>query len=159
MLVGLLLFGHCALYLISMTIRITIYRYIKKKVPGLQSVLDLLMLDLIRVQTFSNTYLVTMLLTGYFYGQLPNVLAQIMICLSINSAVFMFGMYQFFITMKAILVFKGSWIADVSDQTILHTSRLFASLWTSVRFFGDFMVPRNRPEALTKFLTGSNQET
>ena len=159
MLVGLLLFGHCALYLISMTIRITIYRYIKKKVPGLQSVLDLLMLDLIRVQTFNNTYFITMLLTGYFYGQLPNVLAQIMICLSINTAVYIFGMYQFFIIMKAILVFRGSWVADVSDQTILWISRLFAFIWTGSRFFGDFMVPRNRAEAMTKFLTGTDQES
>ena len=159
MLVAILLFSHFALYLISMTIRITIYRYIKKKVPGLQSVLDLLMLDLIRVQTFNNTYFITMLLTGYFHGQLPNVLAQIMICLSINTAVYIFGMYQFSIIMKAILVFRGSWVADVSEQTILWISRLFALIWAGSRLFGDSIVPRNRAEAMTKFLTGTDQES
>ena len=58
----ILFFCHLVCYIISIILRIIIYKYIKKKPPGQQSVLDLLILDIISLQAFySTSFLVVML--------------------------------------------------------------------------------------------------
>ena len=138
MVVGILIEGHLILYLFSSAIRVSIYRYIKRKLPGLQSILDLLILDLIRVQAFNYTFFIIILLIGFFHGEIPFVASQVMIFININLAVYLFSLYQGFLLIKATIIFKGLWLADISEWTIVWTSRLFAMVWTSIRFSGDF---------------------
>ena len=158
-LVAILLGGHLFLYFCSLVIRVSIYKYIKKKLPGLQSILDLLILDLIRVQTFNYTFFILVLLSGYFHGRIPFILSQMMIFIIQNSSVYLFCLYQYLLLIKATLVFKGLWLEHVSDWTIVWTSRVFALVWTSIRFVGDILVQKSRPGPITKFLTGTDQES
>ena len=116
-LVAILLGGHLFLYFCSLVIRVSIYKYIKKKLPGLQSILDLLILDLIRVQTFNYTFFILVLLSGYFHGRIPFILSQMMIFIIQNSSVYLFCLYQYLLLIKATLVFKGLWLEHVSDWT------------------------------------------
>ena len=89
MVVGILIEGHLILYLFSSAIRVSIYRYIKRKLPGLQSILDLLIMDLIKLQTFSYTFFILVLLTGFFHGEIPFILSQVMIFITQNFAVYL----------------------------------------------------------------------
>ena len=159
MVVGTLIGGHLVLYLFSSAIRVSIYRYIKRKLPGLQSILDLLILDLIRVQASNYTFFIIILLIGFFHGEIPFVASQVMIFININLAVYLFSLYQGFLLIKATIIFKGFWLADISERTIVWTSRLFAMVWTSIRFLGDFLMQKSRAGPITKFLTGTNQES
>ena len=160
MAIGVIISGHVTIFCITLTIQISIYRYISKKLQWLQSILDLLILDLLRVQTVNHSIFIFILLTGYFHGQIPFLMSQILTFLTINVPIYFFGLCQFFLMVKAVLIFKGYWINDISEVAIIWTSRLFALVIVSLRFVGDFLTQKgNRGGILTKFLTGTDKET
>ena len=159
MAIGVIISGHVTLFCIALTFRISIYRYIRKKLQWLQSILDLLILDLIRVETVNHIIFIFILLAGYFHGQIPFLMAQFLTFLTINILMYLFGLCQFFLMVKAVLIFKGYWLNDVSEVTIIWTSRLFALVMASLRFVGDFSTQKGNQGLMIKFLTGIDKET
>ena len=142
MAIGVIISGHVTLFCIALTLRISIYQYIRKKLQWLQSILDLLILDLLRVETVNHIIFIFILLAGYFYGQIPFLMAQILTFLTINIPMYIFGLCQFFLMVKAVLIFKGYWLNDVSEVAIIWTSRIFALAMASLRFVGDFLTQK-----------------
>ena len=151
--------GHVFAYILSAPIRASIYFYIKRKPLGLQSVLDLLILDLLRLDMFNYTFFIFgFLFPGYFYGQLPYLLSQAILFLLLNSPIYLFGLCQSFLITKAILVFEGSWLLEVSDSKVIWTSRIFALGVSVIRFVGDFKLTTGRQGIMTTFLTNTDSE-
>ena len=160
MAIGVIISGHVTIFCITLTIQISIYRYISKKLQWLQSILDLLILDLLRVETVNHIIFIFILLAGYFHGQIPFLMAQILAFLTINIPMYFFGLCQFFLMVKAVLIFKGYWLNDVSEVAIIWTSRLFALVMAILRFVGDIFFTQTQTQGLMiKFLTGIDQET
>ena len=160
MILNSILFGcHVIVYFLTTPIRASIYFYIKRKPPGLQSVLDLLIIELLRTHFFTYTFFIfCFLFPGFFYGQLPYVLSQVIIFLLYNSSLYFFGLLQSFLVTKAILVFKGQWLNEVSDSTVIWLSRILALVIVTIRFLGDFMVNSSREATMTLFLTSTDSE-
>ena len=159
MAIGVIISGHVTLFCIALTLRISIYQYIRKKLQWLQSILDLLILDLLRVETVNHIIFIFILLAGYFHGHIPFLMAQILAFLTINIPMYFFGLCQFFLMVKAVLIFKGYWLNDVSEVAIIWTSRLFALVMASLRFAGDFFLAQKVNQGLIIFLTGIDKET
>ena len=159
MFVGLLVIVHHLMYVSSTVMQVIMYKYLRNKPPGLQSVLDLLLMDLLRVQMFNYTFFIIFLLCGYFHGHLPYDISQVMIFLSLNVNVCLLGLFQFFLVTKAVMIFRRPWLDEVSDSWVIGFSRSFALMYTFIRFMGDFLTRKVRPGPMTRFLTGTDAET
>ena len=152
MIVLIVFFCHILFYIVSIALRSIIYKYIQKKPLGLQSILDPLILDIIRLQ------MVAFLIAGLTHGQLPFLLSQVILVMSISTNNFVYGLCLFFMIIKIVLIFKGSQ-ADVSDSTIVKHSRIFGLIVVYLRFLGDLSVMKPAPGVMTKFLTGTDHQT
>ena len=60
---------------------------------------------------------------------------------------------------KAVLIFKGYWLNDLSEVAIIWTSRIFALAMASLRFVGDFLTQKGNKGLMTNFLTGIDKES
>ena len=158
MIVLIFLLCHILTYIVSITLRLIIYKYIQKKPLGLQSILDPLILDIIRLQLAAYTFFILFLLAGLTHGQLPFLLSQVIIVMNNGANNFSYGICLFFMIIKTLLIFKRSQ-ADVSDSTIVGGSRIFGLVVVILRFVGDFLVMQPAPAVMTKFLTGTDQQT
>ena len=157
--IPLLFAGHLLCYSASITLRHIIRRYIKKKAPGHQSVLDLLLLDIFFLQTFYYTDFMIVMLAGMLHGQVPYVLSQIMLALCVIPMLMSTCLCQFFLMIKGILIFRGQWIAEMTDTSIKRITRIGAFFWTNLILFGNFWLQGPKPAVLTTFLTGSPDNT
>ena len=83
MVIIILLFGHLLCFTISIILRHIIRKYIKSKPLGHQSVLDLLLLDIMYLQTFYYTNFLLVMLVG-MVGHIPFIMSQIMLSLYIH---------------------------------------------------------------------------
>ena len=148
---------HVTVYIFTAPIRASIYFYIKRKPLGLQSVLDLMILDLLRVYMLNYTFMMCFVtFPGYFHGHLPYVTSQVIIFILDNILSYFFGLLQCFLITKAILVFKGYWLNEVPDSSVIWSTRFMALVITIIRFVGDFMVTTSREGNIVRFLTGTN---
>ena len=159
MFVGLLVTVHHLMYVSSTVMQVIMYKYLGNKPPGLQSVLDLLIMDLLRVQIVNYTIFMIFLLSGYLHGHLPYDISQVIIFLSLNVNAYMLGLFQFFLAAKAVMIFQRSWIDEVSDSWVIGLSRSFALVYTFIRFMGDFLTREVRSGPMAQFLTGTDAET
>ena len=94
---------HVAIFL-----RSTILKYLDKKPLGLQSVLDLLIKDLIWCQMIQATLWIIFLLAGSLHGKLPICTAEIGLFIILNCVILVYAQYQVLLVVKALLIFKGS---------------------------------------------------
>ena len=152
-----LFFGHLSAYVASMVMRIIIHKYLRRKPPGLQSVLDLLIIDLVSVQMFNYTFFMFFLLLGILHGHLPFLMSQWIVLILQNSDVYVMGLFQCFLLIKAVVIFKGSWLAEVTDSWILGFYRTSAIVYTFIRYIGDFSIQKPKAGVLNKFLTGAEE--
>ena len=151
--------GHVLMHLSSSAMRTIIYMYLKKKPPGLQTVLDLLIMDILKVQMLVYSFFMTFLASGYFHGQLPYLFSQIMIFTQVNGGFYMFGLFQFFLMAKAAMIFKPSILNELSDSWLIGLSRIFATVYTVISFVGDCLILEAKPGVMTKFLTGTDAKS
>ena len=126
-------------FMIKFQISLTMYKYLTKKPLGLQSVLDLLILDMLPVSFFNRTFFTfAFLLPGSLYGQLDFYLAQGIVFVLINGRIYLCVLFQNYLFVKAILIFRGHWLNRSSlPLTLLFTN--FSTRWPSellvIRFF------------------------
>ena len=62
-------------------------------------------------------------------------------------------------SMKSILIFKSVWLSELSDSYVLWISRITAFLLMILRFAGDYLVTKESPGVMIKFLTGQNVQS
>ena len=66
---------------------------------------------------------------------------------------------QLFIVCKAILVFRGGWLAELSDLSFKRITRVLAWVCTCLILYGNYYVEGAKPAVLTTFLTGTLDKT
>ena len=143
---------------VSAVLLVLIYKYIKRKSPGLLTVLDLLSLDCIRIWIVYIILANSIIHSGLIYGQFPFITAQVLVFASVNNLVLLLSAIQVTIVVKALLIFKGQWLFDVPDERILLVSRCVAILYTICRFLVDFAgEPKSLP--FIYILTSTDEKT
>ena len=155
-----LLYMVSNLWLIPSTVLLLlIHQYIKKKPPGLQSVLDLLILILMKVTFGHNVVSAIARYFEHFEGQLDTLTAKLVLFLLVNGGVLQVACLQVLLIVKAILIFKPHWLDDQMDSVVIRKSALFVVSYTSARFLLDFNLTESRTSNELKLLTGHEVET
>ena len=136
-----------------------IFKYVKAKLPGQQTVLHLLIMDSSRIWILHNVFMNTLIDCGLIYGHLGYSTAQVMLFISSNVMTLPFASVQVTIVVKAILIFKGHWLEDWDDSTILMISRLASALYATVRFMVDYFVNDPHQAPFLGLLTNTDMKT
>ena len=157
-LTGVLGFFNLVESTISTLLLSLIYRYIQSKPLGLQSVLDLLSLDCIRVWITYTILANSIIYSGLCYGQFDFTTAQVMVGTSVNVFVLLMALIQVTIVVKAVLIFKGDWLSEISDSNLIWICRLVSVVYVVARFLVDV---RGEPKAVPflYMLTGTDAKT
>ena len=140
--------------ILSSAILVIIYKYVSYKAPGLQTVLDLLILDCIRLGITRNILQTIMINLGVFNGQLNIWLAKILFGVMVNFSALLIAFAQVTVVVKAILVFKAHWLTEVPDVQVIRISRIIAGIYASFRFFIDYWLMEPGPSLLLRLATG-----
>ena len=136
-----------------------IFKYVQAKPPGQQAVLDLLIMDSARVWIFHNVVINTLVDCGLIYGHFGYSTAQVMLFIFSNVTILLLASVQVTILVKAILIFKGHWLEDWDDSTILMISRLATVLYATVRFMVDYFVRDPHQSPFLGLLTNTDMKT
>ena len=136
-----------------------IFKYVQAKPPGQQTVLDLLIMDSARVWIFHNVVINTLVDCGLIYGHFGYSTAQVMLFIFSNVTILLLASVQVTIVVKAILIFKGHWLEDWDDSTILMISRLATVLYATVRFMVDYFVRDPHQSPFLVLLTNTDMKT
>ena len=100
-----------------------------------------------------------LLITALAHGQLPFLLSQVIIFISVTLNNYMYGLCLYFLVIKALVIYKGSWILEISDTTIVRLSRILAVIVVNLQHLGDSWLTKPAPGVLTKLLTGTDQQS
>ena len=76
-----------------------------------------------------------------------------------NVTILLLASVQVTIVVKAILIFKGHWLEDWDDSTILMISRLASALYATVRFMVDYFVNDPHQAPFLGLLTNTDMKT
>ena len=98
---------NCLNYYLAIFLRSTILEYLDKKPLGLQTVLDLLIKDIIWSQMIQSTLWIIFLAAGFLHGQLPILVGEIGLFIFLNWVIVIYAQYQVLLIVKALLIFKG----------------------------------------------------
>ena len=158
MVIIILFFGHLLCFTISIILRHIIRKYIKSKPLGHQSVLDLLLLDIMYLQTFYYTNFLLVMLVG-MVGHIPFIMSQIMLSLVMIPMLISTCLSQLFIICKIILIFRSVWLSDLPDLNITRITRVTVWVCTCLILFGNYRLQGAKPAVLTTFLTGTFDKT
>ena len=150
--------------LISISLLIIIYTYINGKPLGMQTQLDLLVMDNIRAWTLytvlSTPFIVLVLSAGVFHGKVGFHVAQVF--LGIFSFVNHFLIAAFTVTLliKWILVFKSDWFDEVSDEKVLKVSRISMVIYSTILQLINsvWLVVNDIKQPLIQHLTGEENQ-
>ena len=144
-------------FLPSIILFILIHKYIQRKAPVWQSILDLLLLDGLKVMILVNFTTISFIYTGVFYGQLKPIVAQVFLAFSTSSFSLIIIMQEIILILKAIIIFKPGILADQSDKKIIGLFRRSSFLVCCARFILDYFVQSNRPccSLTLELLTGT----
>ena len=63
------------------------------------------------------------------------------------------------LVIKALVIYKGSWILEISDTTIVRLSRILAVIVVNLQHLGDSWLRKPAPGMMTKLLTGTDQQS
>ena len=145
--------------ILSSVILVIIYKYVTSKPLGLQTVLDLLILDCVKLGTIKNILQTIIINLGVFNGQLNMLAAKILFLVIVNFSALLIAFAQVTVVVKAILVFKGHWLAEVPDIQVIRISRITAGVYAFLRFFIDFWLLEPGPSVLLSLATGMSTNT
>ena len=158
MVIIILFFGHLLCFTISIILRHIIKKYIGSKPLGHQSVLDILLPDIMFLQTFYYTNFLLVMLVG-MVGHIPFIMSQIMLSLVMIPMLISTCLSQLFIICKIILIFRSVWLSDLPDLNITRITRVTAWVCTCLILFGNYRLQGAKPAVLTTFLTGTFDKT
>ena len=111
------------LALISIALLITIFKYTQGKPPGLQTQLDLQILDTTSIWITFTVLSIIVLVIGVVHSNLGFHTAQVF--LGLFSLIFHMIVSSLTVTLilKGILVFKPNWLEEVQDEKVQKISR------------------------------------
>ena len=111
------------LALISIALLITIFKYTQGKPPGLQTQLDLQILDTTSIWITFTVLSIIVLVIGVVHSNLGFHTAQVF--LGLFSLIFHLIVSSLTVTLilKGILVFKPNWLEEVQDEKVQKISR------------------------------------
>ena len=118
--------------LISISLLIIIYNYINNKSPGMQTQLELLVLDIIRAWTLFTVLSIVVLSIGVFQVKIGFYVAQVLlgiVCFIIHLIIAAFTVT---LLVKWILVLKSDWFDEVSDEKVLKVSRISMVIYSTI---------------------------
>ena len=137
---------------------VLIYKYINRKPPGHQSVLDLLIKEYLIVCVARNIIVVFVNSLGLLYGQVEATLAQVIFWVAINLGGIELAFVQVLLLVKYLLIFKANWIIDRLDSEVIWSSRMLVLMYSGFRFIIDFHGPPKTFHTLS-LLTGTELKT
>ena len=131
-----------------------IVNYIEKKPPGLQSILDCLILELIKWKKVLTFLSILGYFSGILHGELDAWTAQAMIGIYTNVMVIIIANLQMILVVKSILIFKQEWLVDVPEDEVLLLTRIASVAYAALRFVIDYSLPA-RQDFTLEFLTAN----
>ena len=143
-------------FLPSTILFILIHKYIQKKAPAWQSILDLLLLDGLKVMLLQIFLSTIRLGIGIFSGQINTLAAQVILGTSTSVASLILIMAELILILKALIIFRPGVLADQPDEKVIGLFRGTCAIMTSLRFALDFYLSANRSccSLTLEFLTG-----
>ena len=119
----------------STILMVLIRKYHKEKSPGLQTILDLLIVDSANLFLIFNfiSLLIFAYLTFELHNYVPLVLTQLTFLLITNSVVLFLASLQIIQIVKALLIFEPQTFENYPDHKVLKHSRIFVGAYTSLR--------------------------
>ena len=141
----------------SNLILIFIGKYHKEKSPGLQTILDLLIVDSVHLFLVCNAVSVVVFnfVTFELHDYLPLTLAYLLFYVASNSIVVFLASLQVTHVVKTIFIFKAEWFEHYPDHKVMKYSRIFVLMYTCLSFIFD-LAPAST--SITKALTGTDKE-
>ena len=151
------------LALISIALLITIFKYTQGKPPGLQTQLDLQILDNTRIWISFTVLFVITLVIGVFHGNLGFHTAQVIMGLFSIISHLIVSSLTVTLILKGVLVFKSNWLDDVQDEKVQKISRAttgaYATTLQLLSFIWKYVNGSNIVPPLMAMLTKANQPT
>ena len=136
---------------------ILIHKYIQKKAPAWQSILDLLLLDLLKMMILQNFATISIVYTGFFYGRLNPILAKVLLGSATSCTALIIIMQEIILIFKALIIFKPGILTDQPDQKVIKLFRRSSFVCSCIRFILDYFLQSNRPccSITLEYLTGA----
>ena len=131
-------------FLPSTILFILIHKYIQKKAPAWQSIIDLLLLDTLKVKILQNCFSV-LIYSGILYQRLNPIVAQIMLGMTTSSLVLVLIMQEIMLILKALIIFKPGILTDQPDQKVIQLFRQSSFFCCCAVFILDYLLQANRP--------------
>ena len=134
-----------------------IAKYLKNKPDGLQTPLDLSIIDCTRVWNLRTFITDIAFFSGLIYGQFSHKFALSLLWVQSFLFYSMISIVQITLVLKVVMIFKGHWINDWMDEQVRWICRVvsvgYAGLWFGIDCFG----AKARPRFLLTLMTGSNE--
>ena len=139
----------------STILLILISKYHKEKSPGLQTILDLLIVDSVHLFLLFNV--MSLLTKAFITFELPLSFASAQLIFSgvTNSLALFLASLQVTQIVKAMLIFKSECFEHYPDHKVLKYSRIFVGIYASSRFIFALANPP-ASNAITKRITGTD---
>ena len=135
-----------------------IYKYICSKPPGHQSLLDLVIAEYLILSITRNIITVIYHCIVLLHGPIDPTIANFLYFMVVHCPRIEISSIQTILMVKALLIFKGEWMADFTDSDILWLSRRFIAVYSSAVFIIDYhQMPR--PYPFLKFLAGTDMNS
>ena len=137
---------------------VLIYKYLKGKPLGYQTVLDLLIKEYLIVCITRNIITVVVNYLGLLYGQVEATLAEVIFLIAVNLGAIELAYVQVLLVVKYLLIFQAECLVDRSDPEVIWSSRILVMIYSCIRFIVDLQQEPSAFETLT-LLTGSEMKT
>ena len=152
-------FAFTASLIPSAILLLLIRKYHREKPPGLQTILDLLIIDSVNLFLIFNAVdlVVFLNVTIHLHEHLPLEVTQILFFFITNSAVLFLASLQIMQIVKALLIFEPQSFENYPDHKVLKHSRIFVGVYASIRFTLSVVQPPVS-NTFTKAITGTDEK-
>ena len=149
---------YLAWFIPSTILLLLIRKYHKDKAPGLQTILDLLIVDSSNLFVVQNACMATIVFATVAVDiqyHLSFVSGQLIFLLGSNSMTLFLASLQVTQIIKALLIFKPECFENYPDHEVLKRSRIFIGGYAGLKLFFALMNPPTS-NAITKLITGTD---
>ena len=116
---------------------LVIYKYLCSKPPGHQSVLDLVIMEYLILSIIRNLVSVVYHYIGLNHAPIEPNLANFLYLILVTCPRLEIASIQTILIIKAVLIFKGAWLADWADFEVIWLSRGIIFLYSTLTFLID----------------------
>ena len=109
-------------FTVSISLFLLIHKYIERKAPAWQSILDLLLLDGSKAMIVHNVLLFIMNFLGITSG-LTIVASEILLGITTSVSMLIISMQEIVLVLKALIIFKPGLLVDLPDLKVINLFR------------------------------------